>query len=153
MRSPTPGRCRELGAGTLCSSGGFDLSEFAVVLEPDEPLSAARRLRRRNGRAGGRACGPRAAGKADRISVAGRRLGACGLVGGGRLAWPEGPEDEPPTVAGVRRHDPYCRAGRGEPGLWPLAAALEDEGFDGLRYRPLAESFSRHPMTVFDTWQ
>src|ERR1700743_1795503 len=33
----------ELGAGTLVFVGRFDLSEFAVVLEPDEPLATARR--------------------------------------------------------------------------------------------------------------
>src|SRR5262245_37684488 len=33
----------ELGAGTLVYVGRFDLAEFAVVLEPDEPLHSARR--------------------------------------------------------------------------------------------------------------
>src|ERR1700681_201846 len=33
----------ELGAGTLVFVGRFDLAEFAVVLEPDEPLASARR--------------------------------------------------------------------------------------------------------------
>ena len=31
------------GAGTLVYVGRFDLAEFAVVLEPDEPLRTARR--------------------------------------------------------------------------------------------------------------
>ncbi len=31
------------GAGTLVYVGRFDLAEFAVVLEPEEPLSMARR--------------------------------------------------------------------------------------------------------------
>ena len=33
----------EAGAGTLTWVGRFDLVEFAVVLEPDEPLISARR--------------------------------------------------------------------------------------------------------------
>src|SRR5712672_926751 len=33
----------EEGAGTLVYVGRFDLAEFAVVLEPDEPLRTARR--------------------------------------------------------------------------------------------------------------
>ena len=33
----------ERGAGTLVYVGRFDLAEFAVVLEPDEPLRQARR--------------------------------------------------------------------------------------------------------------
>jgi len=36
-------RAAELGAGTLVFVGRFDLAEFAVVLEPDEPLASARR--------------------------------------------------------------------------------------------------------------
>jgi hypothetical protein len=31
------------GAGTLVHVGRFDLAEFAVVLEPEEPLRSARR--------------------------------------------------------------------------------------------------------------
>ena len=34
---------REEGAGTMVFVGRFDLAEFAVVLEPDEPLRIARR--------------------------------------------------------------------------------------------------------------
>src|ERR1700687_5983455 len=33
----------EAGAGTLVHVGRFDVVEFAVVLEPDEPLRTARR--------------------------------------------------------------------------------------------------------------
>src|SRR5262245_59645223 len=33
----------EQGAGTLVYVGRFDLAEFAVVLEPEEPLRTARR--------------------------------------------------------------------------------------------------------------
>ena len=33
----------EVGAGTLVFVGRFDLAEFAVVLEPEEPLRTARR--------------------------------------------------------------------------------------------------------------
>ena len=33
----------EAGAGTLVHVGRFDLAEFAVVLEPEEPLRTARR--------------------------------------------------------------------------------------------------------------
>ena len=36
-------RSRPQGAGTLVYVGRFDLAEFAVVLEPEEPLRIARR--------------------------------------------------------------------------------------------------------------
>ena len=41
----------------------------------------------------------------------------------------------------------------GDPGLRPLAAALEEEGFEDFGAGQLAESFSRHLMTAFDTWR
>ena len=45
------------GAGTLVWVGRFDLVEFAVVLEPDEPLRSARRALFAHARAtSGRAC-------------------------------------------------------------------------------------------------
>src|SRR5262249_17347659 len=40
-----------------------------------------------------------------------------------------------------------------EPGMRPLAAALEDEGFDDATSGQLVESFARHLMVAFDTWQ
>ena len=79
------------GAGTLVHVGRFDLSEFAVVLEPDEPLVSARRAFY--------VCmvalydalvvhappeRPIEIRWPDAILVDG------GLVGGGRLAWPVG---------------------------------------------------------------
>src|SRR5262249_34972530 len=88
----------ESGAGTLTYVGRFDLAEFAVVLEPGEPLRTTR-------------CAFYAAMVAltdalrayappnkevaidwpDAIRVDG------GLVGGGRLGWPpSAKEDEPP---------------------------------------------------------
>jgi hypothetical protein len=42
--------------------------------------------------------------------------------------------------------------GEEEPGLRPLSAALEEEGFDDLGSGALVESFARHLMVAFDTW-
>src|SRR6476660_10223593 len=87
----------EAGAGTLVHVGRFDLVEFAVVLEPEEPLRTARRALY----AGLTALGDALAAHApperpisfdwpDAVRVDG------GLVGGGRLAWPaEAKEDAP----------------------------------------------------------
>src|SRR5436190_2371939 len=80
---------REEGAGTMVFVGRFDLAEFAVVLEPDEPL----RIARRAFYAGCVALADALAAHAppekpisidwpDAIRVDG------GLVGGARLAWP-----------------------------------------------------------------
>jgi len=43
--------------------------------------------------------------------------------------------------------------GEHEPGLNPLAAALDDEGFVDLGSGRLVESFARHFMVVIDAWQ
>ena len=82
----------EEGAGTLVYVGRFDLAEFAVVLEPDEPLRTARRA--------SMPAWPRSPMRSlvhappekpiafdwpDAIRVDG------GLVGGARLAWPAAP--------------------------------------------------------------
>src|SRR5262245_37502957 len=81
----------EAGAGTLVYVGRFDLAEFAVVLEPDEPLGTARRTFY----AGMTALADALAAHAppekpitidwpDAIRI------DRGLIGGGRLAWPHG---------------------------------------------------------------
>jgi biotin-(acetyl-CoA carboxylase) ligase len=143
------------GAGTLVFVGRFDLVEFAVVLEPDGPLRAARRAIY----AGMAALCDALAAHAppekpivvtwpDAILVDG------GLVGGARLAWPMGtPETEPApwlvfgaTIRTVAMSD-------GEPGLRPLASALEEEGFEDLASGALVESFARHLMVTVDAWQ
>ena len=76
-----------------------------------------------------------------------------GLVGGGQLAWPDGPEDQPPpwlVFGGMIR---TVSMAEGDPGLRPLSAALEEEGFDDLGSGRLVESFARHLMVQLDAWQ
>src|SRR3990172_6858613 len=91
----------EQGAGTLVYVGRFDLAEFAVVLEPEEPLAKARRAFYAGmaAPAGGRGG---AGGKGKRktwTAIAGRAavLVRGGVGGGGRLAGPQGKrKDETP---------------------------------------------------------
>jgi hypothetical protein len=144
----------ELGAGTLIYVGRFDLAEFALVLEPDEPLRTARRTFYAGMTALADALAahappekPMAIDWPDAVSVDG------GLVGGGRLAWPEGPEDEPPAWLVFSAMIRTVAMGEDEPGLRPLVAALEEEGFSELGSGRLVESFARHFMVVVDTWQ
>ena len=143
------------GAGTLVWVGRFDLVEFAVVLEPDEPLQGARRAFFAGCVALADALAVHAPPEKpivwewpDAIRVDG------GLVGGTRLAWPpSAPEHEPPpwlvfgaTIRIVAMTDR-------EPGLRPLSAALAEEGFDDLVAGQLIESFARHLMVAIDAWQ
>ena len=143
------------GAGTLVHVGRFDLAEFAVVLEPDEPLRTARRTIY----AGMAALADTLAAHAPpekpmAIAWPDTLLVDGGLVGGGRLAWPAGAkEDAPPrwlVFAGMIR---TVAIGENEPGLTPLAAALDEEGFVDLSSGRLVESFARHLMVAIDAWQ
>lgn len=143
------------GAGTLVYVGRFDLAEFALVLEPDEPL----RLARRTMYAG-------MAALADALSVLAPpetpiaiewpdtvRIN-LGLVGGGRLAWPaDTDENETPEWMVFGAMIRMVSLAEGEAGLRPLTSALEEEGFSDLAAERLLEAFARHFMVTLDSWQ
>jgi biotin-(acetyl-CoA carboxylase) ligase len=144
----------EHGAGTLVYVGRFDLAEFAVVLEPDEPLRTARRAFYTGMVALIDALLTHAPPEKpieidwpDAIRVDG------GLIGGGRLTWPEGArEDAPPdwlVFGGMIRMVSMT----GDPGLHPMAAALEEEGFTDVAAAELVASFARHLMVHIDALQ
>jgi hypothetical protein len=146
---------KDEGAGTLVFVGRFDLAEFAVVLEPDEPLRSARRAFY----AGCVALGDALAAHAppekpivfdwpDAVSVDG------GLVGGARLAWPRrAHEDAPPDWLVFGAMIRIVSLAEGEPGVRPLTAALEEEGFSDIGATSLMQSFARHLMVATDSWQ
>jgi hypothetical protein len=143
------------GGGTLVCVGRFDLAEFAVVLEPGEPLSTARRAFYAGMVAltdALRAYAPPnktvAIGWPDAIRIDG------GLVGGGRMGWPSSArEDELPAwlVFGAMIRT-VAMADQG-PGVHPLASALDEEGFGETGAVQVTESFARHLMRVIDSWQ
>ena len=145
----------EHGAGTLVHVGRFDVAEFAVVLEPEEPLRTARRAIYTGICALGDALAASAPPEKaisfdwpDAIRIDG------GLVGGARLAWPAAAqEDETPAWLVFGAMIRLVAMGEDEPGLRPLAAALDDEGFNDLDGRVLVESFARQLMTAFDISQ
>jgi hypothetical protein len=77
-----------------------------------------------------------------------------GLIGGARLAWPDGAvEGEPPAWLVFGAMIRTVAIGEGEPGLRPLSSALESEGFDEFGSDRLVESFARHLMVATDIWQ
>jgi hypothetical protein len=143
------------GAGTLVHVGRFDLAEFAVVLEPEEPLRTARRALYIGLCALGDALAALAPPEKsisfdwpDAIRVDG------GLVGGGRLAWPAaGDEDEPPAWLVFGAMIRLVAMDEGKPGLRPQAAALEQEGFDDPDCGRLVEGFARHLMATLDSFR
>src|SRR5262245_13237620 len=145
----------DAGAGTLVYVGRFDLAEFAVVLEPEEALSQARRAFY----AGMVALRDALLAQApperpitfawpDAIHVDG------GLIGGGRLGWPAGARENAAPAwlvfgASVRT----VGLGAGDAGLKPLATALDQEGFEDAGSDRLIESFARHLMVAIDAWR
>jgi hypothetical protein len=145
----------EAGAGTLVWVGRFDLIEFALVVEPDEPLRTARRAFYAGMAALADALLAHAPPEKliafdwpDAILVDG------GLIGGGRMGWPAGAaEDARPDWMVFGATIRTVTNAAGEPGLRPFAAALEEEGFDNLGAGRLVEGFARHFMVVLDAWK
>jgi biotin-(acetyl-CoA carboxylase) ligase len=144
----------EHGAGTLVYVGRFDLAEFAVVLEPEESLRTARRAFYAGMAALADALiafappeTPMEIGWPDALRV------NLGLVGGGRLGWPKGAdEDEPPPWLVFGAMVRTVSLGE-EPGVSPLSTALEEEGFSDVSSGRLMESFARNFMVMTDLWQ
>jgi len=145
----------EAGAGTLTYVGRFDLAEFAIVLEPEEPLWSARRAFY----AGMVALRDALLGQApperpitfswpDAIAVDG------GLVGGGRLGWPDGADElAPPNWLVFGAAIRTFGLGDRQAGLTPLATALSEEGFEDAGSDRLLASFARHLMRAIDAWR
>jgi biotin-(acetyl-CoA carboxylase) ligase len=145
----------EQGAGTLVHVGRFDLAEFALVLEPEEPLGSARLAFYAGMMALTEAliayaqpetlveiCWP------DAITV------NFGLVGGGRLAWPQGvAETEVPpwlVFGGMIRTN---LMDLNEPGLNPSVTSLDQEGFEDVQTGEVIASFARNFMVALDGWK
>jgi hypothetical protein len=143
------------GAGTLVYVGRFDVVEFAIVLEPDEPLGLARRCFYAGLNALAEALSihapperPISVTWPDAIYVDG------GLVGGARLGWPVGVrEDDTPDwiVFGATIRTVCMEKDRSE--RLPSMEALEDQGFSNMGADPLVTSFSRYLMSNLDAWQ
>lgn len=145
----------EAGAGTFVLVRRFDLVEFAVVLEPEEPLAAARRVFLPAMVALADAIAshcppekPLTIGWPDAVLLDGA------LLGGGRLGWPMAcAEHEIPGWLVFSAMLVVARVGVGEAGLTPASTSLEEEGADTATREAIAESFARHLMRCLDLWQ
>jgi len=142
-----------LGAGTLVWTRRFDVAEFAVVLEPEEPLAAARRAFF----VGMNALAATLAAEAPpEMAISfdwpdGVRIDGV-LVGGARLAWPDCGEDDVPDwlVFSAVVRTAVMRAG--DPGLRPLLGALDELGFREIDAGDIVAAFARHLMAGFHDW-
>ncbi|GLR94083.1 MULTISPECIES: biotin/lipoate--protein ligase family protein [Bradyrhizobium] len=145
----------EAGAGTLVYVGRFDLAEFAVVLEPAEPLRSARRAFYAGMVALSDALSayappskPITINWPDAIRIDG------GLVGGGRMGWPfAADEDAPPPWLVFGAMIRTVAMNDDDPGVHPLASALDQEGFGEAGAAQITESFARHLMLALDGWR
>lgn len=145
----------ESGAGTLVYVGRFDLAEFAVVLEPAEPLRSARRAFYAGMvaltdalRAYAPPSKPITIGWPDAVRIDG------GLVGGGRMGWPfAADEDAPPPWLVFGAMIRTVAMNDDDPGVHPLASALDQEGFGEAGAAQITESFARHLMLALDGWR
>lgn len=147
-------RAGETGAGALFFAGRFTLIDFALVLEPEEPLRLARKILF----AGMNALAETLANIAPPekliefvYPVSLHFDGA--LIGGGRLAWPEtcGEEEVPEWLV----FGAMLRAGGMRDlgiGLSPSVTTLDDEGFDTWDPAEFTASFARHFMVEADSW-
>jgi len=150
----------ELGAGTLVSVGRFDVAEFAVVIEPEEPHVSPWRVLYAGMVALARAMAaiapphkPIVIEWPDAIRVDG------GLVGGGRLVAPDDADAAVPPAwlvfgAVIRLASPPDNEAAAAPRAGAREhTALEDEGFgEAGDANRLVEAFARHLMRVSDRW-
>jgi hypothetical protein len=145
----------EAGAGTLVWVRRFDVAEFAVVLEPGEPLKTARRAMYAGMAALAEALVVQAPPERpldfdwpDAVRIDGA------LVGGGALAWPKNcrEEDEPDwLVFSAIVRTAMMRAG--EAGFRPLLGSLDELGFEGAEPAAIVGDFARHLMALFNDWR
>ncbi|PTM39107.1 biotin/lipoate--protein ligase family protein [Bosea sp. 124] len=143
----------EAGAATLVWTRRFDIVEFAVVLEPESPLGEARLAQYLAMNA-----------LADALAVHSpperpilfrwpdALIYDLGLIGGGRLAWPEGCGED--TVPDWLVFGAMLRATT----MTPFAAGhvgvgMAEEGFEEVDAVDLIEAFARHLMLSVTRWQ
>lgn len=150
----------EEGAGTLVWVRSFDTVEFALVLEPAEPLWSARRaLYAAMAAIGDALASYSPPEKPLTFGWPGTILFDGGVIGGARLGWPEGAEEhiEPEwLVVGVIVRTVLPLHARGAHALdvaGVQGTSLEAEGFDMLDQGELIASFARHFMVHMDLWQ
>ncbi|HEV7260095.1 MAG TPA: biotin/lipoate--protein ligase family protein [Bosea sp. (in: a-proteobacteria)] len=143
----------EAGAATIVWTRRFDIIEFAVVLEPENPLCEARLAHYLAMNA-----------LADALAVYSpperpilfrwpdALVYDLGLIGGGRLAWPEGcGENEVPdwlVFGAMLRATTMTPFALGQSGV-----GMAEEGFEEVDAVDLLEAFARHLMLGVTHWQ
>ena len=141
------------GAGTLVWIRRLDVLEFAVVLEPEEPLALARRVlfagMNALADAVGCACPPD---KPIEFEWPGTLVFDRARLGGAQLGWPPGcGEEERPDWLVFGAMLLASKNDLGDPGHTPDSTSLEDEDCE-FSHEALIESFARNLMRAFHVW-
>lgn len=142
------------GGGSLFWVRRADVLDLAIVLEPEEAL----RLARRAVCLGALALADSLALLAPPERPVAIRWPATllvdgAVVGGGRLAWPDGADEAAPPaflVFGAMLRLAWPKSF--ETGERPGETALADEGFEGAETSVLVERFARHLLFHADAW-
>lgn len=142
------------GAGSLFYVGRFDLIEFALVLEPEEPLRLARKIFYAGMNALAEALAVLSpAEKAIGFGFPGAMFFDGALIGGGRLAWPADALEE--RAPDWLVFSALLRGGgvRGQGAEFaPTITSLDDEGFEPWTPESVSASFARHFSVAVDQW-
>ncbi|SFI72745.1 Biotin/lipoate A/B protein ligase family protein [Bosea sp. OK403] len=143
----------EAGAATLVWVRRFDIVEFAVVLEPDAVLGEARLAHylAMNALADALAvhCPPE---RPVLFRWPDALIYDHGLIGGGRLAWPQGCGEG--DVADWLVFGAMLRATTMAPfAIEQTGVGMAEEGFEEVDAVDLIESFARHLMLGVTHWQ
>lgn len=144
----------DAGAATLVWVRRFDLAEFAVVLEPEEPLVGARRALYLGLLAMADALAFHAPPEKPLVFAWPDTLKFDGaIIGGGRVGWSAGTAEMAVPhrlVFGgmIRMASLDDSAG----GSFRVGTSLEVEGFEGVEASHIIESFARHLMAHADAW-
>jgi biotin-(acetyl-CoA carboxylase) ligase len=150
-------RARQLagshGAGSLFWTADAETLDLAVVLEPEEPLHQTRRTVCLGMLALADALVPAAPPERPiRVRWPATLLVDGSIVGGGRLAWPEGADEaEPPPWLVFAARLRLAWPEDFEPGIAPDRNALSEEGFE-IEAAALVETFARHLLFHADAW-
>jgi len=140
----------EEGAGAFIWVSRFDVLEFAVVLEPEEPLVSARRAVFAGMAALADALASYAPPeKAITFAWPTTVLFDGGRLGGGRLGWAEDKVPDWLVFGAMLLAAPDSVEDTGD---FPAVTWLSEEGFEADEHLAVIESFARHLMVAFDAW-
>jgi hypothetical protein len=145
---------QDVGAGAFVVGERDDVIDFAVVLEPEEPLTSARRALFAGMLALAEAVGSTGPSEMPVTMIWPYTLLYDGArLGGGRIGWPRDcAEEATPDWLAFGAMVIASKAHAGDPGLTPGSTSIEEESFAPGSRELILESFARNFMKAFEIW-